>query len=202
MLIPAHAGAPGRCSRSPCCTKFAGHSGFCSGPRALNDVAGAARLRQEEPEDTTDQLQRRPSGTHTLPPLPTHKLSDALLTIWSMSRHGPVVQVWGYPPFTLFFFGCERKRACGTGVCNCGQRIAILHRAQPVACSAVSFSNSHPWRGCGPYGLAVCHSKRDPIQHHCAPFAATFSFVKTIASNMLCLSGCSCCSSGGGRGPL
>ncbi|KAL3157100.1 hypothetical protein ABBQ38_001346 [Trebouxia sp. C0009 RCD-2024] len=55
-------GAPGRCSRSPCCTKFAGHSGFCSGPRALNDVAGAARLRQEEPEDTTDQLQRRPSA--------------------------------------------------------------------------------------------------------------------------------------------
>lgn len=62
------AGAPGRCSRSPCCTKFAGHSGFCSGPRALNDAAGAARLRQEEPEETTDQLQRRPSGA---PPHPT-----------------------------------------------------------------------------------------------------------------------------------
>ncbi|KAL0034314.1 hypothetical protein WJX77_008756 [Trebouxia sp. C0004] len=55
-------GAPGRCSRSPCCTKFAGHSGFCSGPRALNESNGAARLRQDEPEEPTDQLQRRSSA--------------------------------------------------------------------------------------------------------------------------------------------
>lgn len=59
-------GAPGRCGRSPCCTKFAGHSGFCSGPRALNEANGAARLRQDEPEDEpTDQLQRRSSGIAT-----------------------------------------------------------------------------------------------------------------------------------------
>ena len=107
-----NAGAPGRCSRSPCCTKFAGHSGFCSGPRALNDVAGAARLRQEEPEDTTDQLQRRPSGTYAFPPLtPTpqalHSMlhpSDSLtVLVW------PSCQVWVH---TLSFFGYERKRAC------------------------------------------------------------------------------------------
>ncbi|KAL0049880.1 hypothetical protein WJX82_011620 [Trebouxia sp. C0006] len=56
-------GAPGRCGRSPCCTKFAGHSGFCSGPRGLNECNGAARLRQDEPEDEpTDQLQRRSSA--------------------------------------------------------------------------------------------------------------------------------------------
>ncbi len=59
-------GAPGRCGRSPCCTKFAGHSGFCSGPRGLNECNGAARLRQDEPEDEpTDQLQRRSSGNAT-----------------------------------------------------------------------------------------------------------------------------------------
>ncbi|KAL0032345.1 hypothetical protein WJX79_006173 [Trebouxia sp. C0005] len=55
-------GAPGRCSRSPCCTKFAGHSGFCSGPRALNESNGAARLRHDEPEEPTDQLHRRSSA--------------------------------------------------------------------------------------------------------------------------------------------
>ena len=58
-------GAPGRCSRSPCCTKFAGHSGFCSGPRALNESNGAARLRHDEPEEPTDQLHRRSSGNAT-----------------------------------------------------------------------------------------------------------------------------------------
>lgn len=56
-------GNPGRCSRSPCCSKFAGHSGFCSGPRALNEVNGAARLRHEEAEEAMDQLQRLPSGS-------------------------------------------------------------------------------------------------------------------------------------------
>lgn len=64
--VGACAGAPGRCVRSPCCTKLAGHSGFCSGPRAASEGRSNPRpsIESVQPED---QLRRTSSGNQ--PPL-------------------------------------------------------------------------------------------------------------------------------------